>query len=480
MAKVYLVGAGSGDPELLTLKAKRLLETAEIVVYDRLVSEEILNMINKDAELIDVGKNAGFHKVKQDEINEILVQKGKTSDKTVRLKGGDPFIFGRGGEEIEALMENGVDFEVVPGITSAIAAPSYSGIPPTHRNYASSVHIITGHLKNDEKLSLDYDSLVKLNGTLIFLMSLRTAGMLSEGLISAGMDENFPAAVIERGTLNSQRSFRCALKDLEATVEKNGVQSPAIIMVGKVCELDYNWFEKLPLKGRRFLLAMPYRKHSEMAGLLRLAGAEVTEYPTFEIEFIRPINPRIEDYDTLIFTSSNGVESFFREFFKENDARALFGKKIAVVGIATAKALEKYGIKADFIPEIYTGEDLAKEMIAKGFIDSNSRVLLLRAETPSGDIDDIFETRGIEFSDYPVYRTIPIENETVDLGFDAAVFTSSASVRAFAKHNALRGKALCIGKKTAKTAENFGFEIIMSDKATMKSMVEKAKEVWND
>lgn len=480
MGKVYLVGAGPGDPELLTLKAERLLKDAEVVVYDRLISSEILNLINKDAKMIDVGKNAGYHKVKQSEINEILVREGKKSDKVIRLKGGDPFIFGRAGEEIEALIENGVDFEEVPGITSALAASSYAGIPLTHRDYASSVHIITGHLKNDAELQLDFDALVRLEGTLIFLMSVKTAGFLANGLIKAGMDGNYPSAVIERGTLNSQRKFKCGLKDLEKTIEENKIISPAIIMVGKVCELDYDWFGKLPLKGSKFLTAMPYRRNSKMAGLLRGAGAVVEEYHTFDIEFIRPINPPVEDYDVLIFTSTNGVESFFEDYYKEHDARGLYEKKIAAVGKATAEAIKKFSIKADFIPKIYTGENLAKEMLEQKFIDKTNRILLLRAELASKGITDIFREAEIEFEDYPVYRTRPIESGETDFkDLDAVVFTSSQSVKSFALNNDYRGKALVIGEKTAKTAKEYGFDIIISDEATMKSMLEKAKEVWH-
>ena len=244
--KVYLVGAGPGDKELLTTKAVRLIKEADVVVYDRLVSESIMELIPEDKELIDVGKNAGDHPVPQHEINRILLREGQKGKKVVRLKGGDPFVFGRGGEELELLCEAGVPFEVVPGITSSIAVPAYAGIPVTHRDFCSSLHIITGHARAGAELSIDYEALVRLKGTLIFMMSVSTVGQIASGLMEAGMEETMPCAVIENGTYAGQRKFVSDLAHIEETVKKNQVKSPAVIAVGKVCALSdrFDWFSE--------------------------------------------------------------------------------------------------------------------------------------------------------------------------------------------------------------------------------------------
>ena len=236
--KVYLVGAGPGDGGLMTLKGKTLISKADVIIYDRLVGPEIMEMIPADAEKIDVGKNAGSHPVPQHEINRILLDQAKAGKVVVRLKGGDPFVFGRGGEELELLEENGIDFEVVPGITSSIAAAAYGGIPVTHRDFCSSLHIITGHAKAGTELKIDFDSLVRLNGTLVFMMSVSTVDRIADGLIKAGMDPEMPAAIVERGTMPGQRTFTAPLSQICDAVRENNVKSPAVILVGKVCNLS--------------------------------------------------------------------------------------------------------------------------------------------------------------------------------------------------------------------------------------------------
>lgn len=488
MGKVYLVGAGPGDIELITLKAKRLLEEAEVIIHDRLISKEIIKFINPNAKLIDVGKNAGFHKVSQDEINEIIVREGKKGDKVIRLKGGDPFLFGRGGEEIRALKENGVAFEVVPGVSSAIAAPLYAGIPITDRDYASSVHIITGHKKDGNSLDIDYEALVRHKGTLVFMMSVKNIGEIAQGLINAGMNKMMPTSIIERGTLNNQRKFITKLHSVSEIVKENNIISPAVFVVGEVCRLgeDYDWFGDLPLRGRKFLVTIPAKKTSKMAKLFRELGAVVDECPTIDTKFIRPINPPIEDYNIFIFTSHVGVESFFEDFYeKGKDSRSLYGKKFGVIGEATAKALKKYGFNYDFMPSIYSGEIMGKEMIETGFISKEDSVILLRAREGAKEITDTLERECINYLDYPVYDIFDMDMEEMAIDkYDALVFTSSAGVNSFAK--GFNGKdfsdikALCIGEKTARDAGKYGFEVVISDKASFESMVEKAREVWGD
>ena len=271
--KVYLVGAGPGDVGLLTTKGREMLQKAQVVVYDRLVSRDILELIPEEAIRIDVGKYAGRHPVPQERINEILREQALAGRQVVRLKGGDCFLFGRGGEELELLWESGVPFEVVPGIPSALAAPAYGGIPVTHRDFCSSVHIITGHKKEDGELSLDYDALIRLQGTLIFMMSVASGAEIAKGLMTHGMAVSMPCAVVENGTRSEQRTFVTTLQHLEGIIQKERIQSPALIVVGPVCTLaeKFDWFSKLPLKGARLLVTRPKEKEGTLVGRLREA-----------------------------------------------------------------------------------------------------------------------------------------------------------------------------------------------------------------
>jgi uroporphyrinogen III methyltransferase/synthase len=482
--KVYLVGAGPGDRGLLTIRAEELIKKADVIVYDRLVSPEIMGMIPEDTELINVGKNVGDHPVPQHEINKILLAEAQKGRNVVRLKGGDPFVFGRGGEELELLSENGVEFQVVPGITSSISVPAYAGIPVTHRDFCSSLHIITGHARAGTELTIDFEALVRLNGTLIFMMSVATVDRIAAGLMKAGMAADMPCAVIENGTYPRQRKFVSDLENICSVVRENKVKSPAVIMVGRVCSLsdDFDWFDRLPLKGRRLLVTQPANKNSRMAAGLRDLGADVTMYPCIETNFIRPMAPPFEDFDTLVFTSSEGVKSFFGWLLESGrDVRAIGNRKIACIGAATARELLAYGLKADFVPKVYSGEQLAIEMAEQGFVGSDSRVILLRADIGSRDLTDRLSERGIEYLDYPVYRTTLIEHEAVDTEvYDLITFTSRSCVTGFVqsqKRESFAGvKALCIGEQTAEEAGKYGFDVIVSDQATIESMMKKAVE----
>lgn len=482
---VYLVGAGPGDKELLTVKAARLIREAQVVVYDRLVSESIMELIPEEAERIDVGKNVGNHPVPQEEINRILLRKALAGKKVVRLKGGDPFVFGRGGEELELLSGNDVDFEVVPGITSSIAVPAYGGIPVTHRDFCLSLHIITGHAKAGAELTIDFDALVRLKGTLIFMMSVSTVGRIASGLMAAGMERDMPCAVIENGTRAAQRKFVSDLEHIEGVVREHQVKSPAVIAVGRVCSLShrFDWFDKLPLKGKRILVTQPKSKASRLEEKLRVLGAETALYPCIRTDFIRPMEPPFGDYDTCVFTSAEGVHSFFQWLFEQGrDARAVFDKKLACIGSATAAALSRYGLKADFIPSVFDGETLGREMVSKGFVGKDSRVILLRAKIGTADLTEALKAGGIEYLDYPVYDTSYVEHPPLtDLErWDYVTFTSRSCVDGFVKTQKRQDftgvKALCIGKQTAAEAETFGFETVISEVATIDSMVEKVRE----
>lgn len=477
--KVYLIGAGPGDPGLLTLKAHELLSSAEVVVYDRLVGEEIMAMIPPTATLINVGKHAGDHPVPQHRINEILVEEAQKGHQVIRLKGGDCFVFGRGGEELEELCRYDIPFEVVPGITSAIAAPAYAGIPVTHRDFCSSLHIITGHKQKDGLLNLDYDALVRLNGTLIFLMSVASVGEIAAGLLKAGMEPSTDCAVIENGTRPQQRKFVSSLETIEETVRRNEVQSPAIILVGRVCSLSdsFDWFDRLPLKGRRILVTRPKNAASRLADRLRALGAAVSLAPAIETLPLPFAVPDFSLYSALVFTSAAGVHAFFAGLFEHGfDSRRLSGCLLAAVGPQTAKALRHYGLCADFVPKEYTGSALGDELCKSGLLQEGKRVLIPRAAEAAPELTDHLQANHIAYDVLPVYHTVmtlslPFAKED----FDVVTFTSASCVENFS--HCLSGDlsqvtALCIGPKTAEKARELGMQVILSKEASIDSMIE--------
>lgn len=483
--EVILVGAGPGDKELLTLAALKAIESAEVVVYDRLVSKEIMALVPRETKLIDVGKNVGNHPVPQERISEILVEEARKGRKVVRLKGGDPFLFGRGGEELELLVENSVDFRVIPGITSSIGAATYGGIPVTHRDYCSSVHMITGQGKRGTKPNINFEALKELDGTLIFMMSVGKIDYIAEGLLSVGMDPKMPCGIVENGTRSYQRKVISTLENLVRDVRNAEIKSPALIIVGKVAKLseDFDWFSKLPLKNRNILVTQPKAKASKLADLVKEAGGNPILYPVIETKDIRPINPPIDDYDVIAFTSSAGVQSFFQDLMeKGKDSRVLRNKIVAAVGSQTAKALEKYGIIPDFVPSTFDGETMVREMAEKGIISKGKSVLLLRAEKGSQETVDALEKTGAKYCDYPVYRTefishAPLYRDDIDW----ITFTSKSCVTGLLEtqeNESLKGmNAVCIGKQTEELAKESGFETYVSDVATVDSMVDKIKEL---
>ena len=317
--KVILVGAGPGDPGLLTRKGLEALRSADVVVYDRLVGPGILALMPEGAEQINVGKQAAHHPVPQEQINRILLDKALEGKTVVRLKGGDPFLFGRGGEELELLVEHRVPFEEVPGITSAIAAPAYGGIPVTHRDCCSSLHIITGHQRSGKELDIDFEALVRTRGTLVFLMGVSALGAICAGLLAAGMAPDTPAAVVERGTTPAQRRVSAPLAELPQAAEAAAVQSPAVIVVGRVCALaeDFDWFDALPLKGKTVAVTRPRERSGTLSARLRSLGADVWEYPCIATEPIRPCPgleeamERLGDYQWLALTSPAGADGLW-------------------------------------------------------------------------------------------------------------------------------------------------------------------------
>ena len=490
MGSVILVGAGPGDPGLLTQKGRQAIENAQVVVYDRLVSPAILSLIPKDAEKINVGKESSNHLVPQEEINRILLRKAQEDKRVVRLKGGDPFLFGRGGEELELLEAAGIPFQVVPGVTSALSVPAYAGIPVTHRDFCSSVHIITGHARAGAELSIDFDALKRTGGTLVFLMGVTSLPKICKGLLDAGMAPDMPAAVVERGTLPRQRKLVSTLERLPLEAEKAGVKSPAIIVVGKVCSLSnrFDWFDCLSLKGKTVVVTRPEDRSGTLTQRLRELGAEAVDYPCIRT-VAREENPELEEaignlsrYRCLVFTSPAGPEIFFRRLRAAGrDARALSGLTLAAIGPKTAKALEKHGVTADLVPETYDSDHLAKALEAV-----EGPVLLCRASRGSTALPEMLERKGIPFADVPIYDTVYTspDPQKVDalLGEKLLVtFTSASTVRGFVE--SLPGRDLknvigcCIGKQTEAEAKKYGLTTVVSQEATMESLMETIKEV---
>lgn len=476
---VYLVSAGPGNPDLLTVRGKELLQQAEVVVYDRLAGEEILSLAPETALYIDVGKTSGRHLVPQEEINRILVQQAQSGKTVVRLKGGDSFVFGRGGEELEQLCQAGIPFEVVPGVTSAIAAPAFAGIPVTHRDYCASLHIITGHRRQNGALELDYDALARLKGTLIFLMAVATVGEIAAGLCGAGMEKDTPCALIENGTRPEQRKLLSTLKAVAEDALREKIQSPAVFVVGDVCGLSdaFDWFSRLPLKGLRFLVTSPRANAGRMAEGLRRMGARVLCAPAIQTVPLPFIMPDLSNYTAIIFTSVSGVSSFFTALFSQGkDARCLAGKRIFCVGKETANSLLSYGLRADYIPARYSGEDLAGESLENHLISSKDSLLWLRAEAASPALAEIIRSAGIPLAELAVYRTEE-QPGAMPLDFDYAVFTSASCVERFCgkvgqKYEYARVKALCIGEQTARAAQKAGMQPFVSPVAAIPGMLE--------
>ena len=488
--KVTLVGAGPGDEGLITVKGKKALLEAEVVIFDRLVGEGVLAMIPETAERIDAGKESSNHTLPQEEINKILLEKAREGKNVVRLKGGDCYLFGRGGEELELLCENNIDFCVIPGITSALAAAAYAGIPVTHRDFASSVHIITGHARAGKQLDIDFGTYAKIKGTLIFLMGVANMEYIAGGLIDGGMDRKTPCAVIERGTTWGQKKYIGKLEDIAQTADE--AKSPSVIVVGDVCRLNskYDWFSRQPLFGKNIIVTRPKERIGSLSDKLRKKGAHVIECPCISLESLmnkqlaEEVRSEIKQSNIVVFTSPSGVRAVIQGLMSIGaDARTFGGTKLAAIGSATAGELSKYGLCADYVPENYSGEDLGKLLVKS--CTENERLLLLRAEESNKGLNRIIEAAGLHCRELAVYRTK--ENSTVDLTeeinsgkIDYVTFTSASTVRGFMKghKNADTDKfcGVCIGSSTAAEAELYGIKYIISERAELDSLVKAIEE----
>ncbi|NMO95296.1 uroporphyrinogen-III C-methyltransferase [Paenibacillus lemnae] len=506
--KVYLVGAGPGDARLITIKGRDCLEKADAVVYDRLASPRLLRWLKPGAQKIYVGKLPDRHTMKQEEINRLLVDLALEGKTVVRLKGGDPTIFGRVGEEAELLYQNGISFEIVPGITSSISVPAYAGIPVTHRDLASSLSIITGH-ESPDKLDrmIQWDKVTHATGTLIFMMGVAKIGYISRQLIDHGRSPETPVALIRWGTRAEQDTITGTLQDIESKVTAAGFQPPAVIVVGEVVlqRKHLKWSEQLPLFGKRILVTRSRSQESALVKQIEELGGEPYEFPVIEtvmpssdarLAEIRQTMERLERYDWVFFTSVNGVDFFFRHLNTfGHDIRSLAKARIAAVGPATGAALRERGISAEILESHFQAEGLIEAFGSE--LTQGQSVLLPRGDLARDWLPGQLSTMGLHVTDLVTYETIlPVEQDDELLrllnegGIHAVTFTSSSTVTNLLALIQRMGDrdpvqllqhaaAACIGPVTAETARQAGLQVsVLAKEATMYSLVEALCE-WN-
>ncbi|MDF2944291.1 MAG: uroporphyrin-III C-methyltransferase [Herbinix sp.] len=492
MGTVYLVGAGPGDPGLITIKGMECLKTCDVVIYDRLVSYQLLEYVNEDCIKIFVGKEAGCHSKKQEEINQIIVQNAKQYESVVRLKGGDPFVFGRGGEEIEELLNNNIPFEVVPGVTSAISVPASVGIPVTHRGVSQSFHVITGHTKSkdDNTLTDNYEILAKMGGTLIFLMGLSNLEQIADNLIQNGKDGNTPVAVISNGTRNNEKTVRGTLHDIVSKVKWEGVVSPAIIVVGDTAALQLVQTKRKPLSDLKIGIIGTKEMREKLEKGLQPLGAEVYTVCAMHLEetsYVHQLQEEmknIEKYQWIIFTSQNAIHIFFDKMQTfQIDRRILNKIKFAVIGSGTKQALQKYGYIADFIPDKYTTKELAREFALK--VSCEDKILIPRALGGSEELTEILKENKFEYKDISVYdiKGKLTENREYLPDMDCLIFVSASGVNAFFEEmKALtielseNIKIACIGEVTVEAVKKFNKKVdIVASVSNIDSLMEEIK-----
>lgn len=508
--KVYIIGAGPGDIGLLTVKGLKYLKKAEVVVYDFHLNAQILNYANQKAEFIYAGKRGGQHTMEQDEINRTLVEKAKQGKIICRLKGGDPFVFGRGGEEAEVLSKEGVEFEIVPGVSSAVAAPAYAGIPLTHRLYSSSLAIVPGYEDATKKeSSIDWSRLAKGVSTIVFLMAVKNIAMACQRLVENGRDPETPVAVTRWGTRPDQTTVVGNLKNIAGLVKGKEIKPPAVMVVGEVVNLreSLNWYEKKLLFGHRVLVT---REHPGSFEPLEELGAEIIEFPTIKI--VPPANwteldsaidrsvrldPEIEAYNWLIFTSTSGVKFFFQRLFeRDRDIRDLKGINICAIGEKTSAEIKKYGIKVDLVPEKFNAEGLIKAFSSEYKTQGNEKklkgvkFLLPRAEAAreifpvkirelGGEIDVVTAYRAVkpEIHGKRLRRFLKEDKISIATFTSAATFNNFMSIMGRDASKLLKDVTIAvIGPVTAKAVEKAGLSVsIMPKQATIEAMIHEIK-----
>ena len=494
--KVYISGAGCGDEQLITLKLKNILEKADCVIYDRLVNPNILQYSKPGAELIYMGKENTEGGELQLKINQTIVEKAFENAIVLRLKGGDPFVFGRGGEEIEALLAENIEFEVIPGITSSIAVPAYAGIPVTHRGINTSFHVFTGHTKIDGS-EHDFSTIAKLDGTLIFLMGLGNLEKIVENLVENGKKVDTPVAIIKDGTTSKQKTYTGTLGTIVEIVKENNVKSPVIIIIGEVVNLreKMQWFEKKVLSGKNILVTRNKEKQKKVADKINELGGQAVSLPLINIEYNEFEMPDLSQYGAILFNSANSVIGFMN---KIKDMRQLANVKIGVVGTKTAEEMENYKIIPDFYPKEYTVERLAAESVK--FTNPNERVLFVVSNISPVDTEKYDKLYGRKYEKVVVYSTeqVKIEEEKVEREVrksDILMFLSSSTFESFVKNlgiddlnkteklkNILDGKVIAsIGPVTTKTIEKYGVKVnIEAEKYTEDGLLDVIEKYYKD
>ncbi|WP_442603446.1 uroporphyrinogen-III C-methyltransferase [Paenibacillus sp. KN14-4R] len=499
--KVYLVGAGPGDPKLITIRGLEAIQKADVIVYDRLASPRLLKHRKAGSNLIFVGKLPNKHMMKQNEINQLLVDLAIEGHVVTRLKGGDPTVFGRVGEEAETLADNGIEFEIIPGVTSAIAVPAYAGIPVTYRDMTSSFAVVTGHEYPNKTYSrLEWEHLAKAVGTMVFLMGVANLEQICTRLIEAGKPTDMPVAIIRWGTWMEQRTLVGTLANIVEKVREADFQSPAVIIIGDVVSLREKlaWFEKKPLFGQRVLVTRARSQASELAEAIDELGGEAIEFPVISIqaptnsEAVTKLDSALRDlpaYDWVFFTSANGVEFFFRRLREIGiDIRVLSGAKIAAVGPKTAEALRERGIVADVQPAKYQAEDLLDSVLTQ--LESGQKVLLPTNRLARDFLPEQLLQLGIEATKVEVYENVPCTEDSEEVvrllqerAIGVVTFTSSSTVRNLFAALAAQGfeqpfqllegvTVACIGPKTAETAKEYGLNVtVLAEEATIQGLL---------
>ncbi len=499
--KVYLIGAGPGDPGLITLKGMECLAKADVIVYDHLLDERLLESALPEAERIYVGKTSSEHTLEQSEINRLLVEKAKEGKVVVRLKGGDPFVLGRGGEEGEALADNHIPFEIVPGISSAVAVPAYAGIPVTHRGLASSFAVITGHedpAKPDS--SINWENLATAVDTLVFLMGMNNLPEIAAKLAQYGRPLDTPVAVIKDGTRPGQKTVTGNLKNIADKVKKQRLSPPAVIVVGEVVRLreKLRWFDNRPLSGKRILVTRARQQAGALSRLLSERGAQPVELPVIDIrrvpdtiELDQAIS-NLAQYQWVVFTSINGVEAFSERLRSlKLDTRALHSLKVAAIGPATAEALEQKGIHPDFCPTVFTAEGIVIGLSSLNI--AGQRFLLPRTDIADKELAEGIERLGGSIHEVTVYQTIPgaspsqVKEVLSDGKIDVITFASSSTVTNLLtalknEEITLNGvKIACIGPKTADTAAKAGLNVdIVAAEHTIPGLVAAIEDYFRE
>ena len=494
---VYIVGAGPGDPNLVTIKGIWCLKSSDVVLYDRLVNHKLLNYVSDTAEIIDVGKSKGNNSNLQSKINQLLVSKAKDKKRVVRLKSGDPFVFGRGGEELEYLAEHDIPYEIIPGVSSAIAVPAFAGIPLTHRAQSSSITIVTGAESSDKRSNkVDWAKYAQLDGTLVILMGFNNIEYITNDLVNGGMPDNTPVALIEKGTLAHQRTLVGKLSEISRLAINSDLESPILAVIGKVVDLrnKLKWFDNQPLFSKRVLITRSHHQSSNLSRLLEQAGAHAIEMPLIEIQEPDLYDEldfalmNLDQYDWVIFPSSNSVDSVFSYLKKSGkDSRVFRYNKIAAIGSSTAEKLEAKGILADFIPKLFSASSIVEEM--SNHLTKGDQILILSSNIGGTTLKNGLTNLGAEVEKIVAYKTTKPENiesivdDVLDQGLDVITFTSPSSVKNLFS---VLGKQIdkidstiiaCIGPVTASALTEIGLSAdVVASKHTDIGLVEELKK----